>query len=434
MNPSDTSPVSGIRPTVLLVDDSRMMRKAMSKILGDEFNLLEAEDGEAGWKQLTSHPEIEVVISDIEMPRLDGYELLTLLRNFEDVRISTMPVIIITGAEDEETRQAALDKGATDFITKPFDRTQLLARTRALAKYTETTRDLEETTITLKSETTHDPLTGLNSRRFFLQRGEQDIAYSNRHNHDMALLRVDIDKFRRLYAEYGDETVDEVLIWIAQSLKAHARTEDTLARIGGSSFALMAPSTNPGEAMILGDRLRTAISKHPFEKGNIVIPMTASVGLATLANHPDSNIDALLKIADNNLRKARRGGGNAIQSEDESGTEALPVIEVEESMTSFPELDRLEPAEVNIEEGVVAAPEELTLTGDVTTADEAKTPALDEAVELLDSSRLSELEPHLWPLLKRFLPLLEYCNKKLDLGIGVATKVIRHKIDNPEEE
>ena len=208
MNPSDISLTIGLRPTVLVIDDSRVMRKAISKILAGEFEMVEAEDGETGWQQLTSHPEIEVVISDIEMPGLDGFELLTRLRNFEDVRISTMPVIIITATEDEETRQAALDKGATDFITKPIDRTQLLARTRALARYTETTRDLEETAITLKSETTHDPLTGLNSRRFFLQRGEQDIAYSRRHNQDMALLRVDIDKFRRLYTEYGDEIVD----------------------------------------------------------------------------------------------------------------------------------------------------------------------------------------------------------------------------------
>jgi len=434
MSQANTPTVNGLRPTVLVVDDSRVMRKAIGKILGDEFELVEAEDGEAGWRQLTSHPEIEVVISDIEMPILDGYELLTRLRNFEDIRISSMPVIIITGAEDEETRLAALDKGATDFITKPVDRTQLLARTRAQAKYTETTRDLEETAITRRAETTHDPLTGLNSRRDFLQRGEQDIAYSKRHNQDMALLRVDIDKFRRLYAEHGDETVDEILIWSAESLKARARTEDTLARIGGSSFALMAPSTDPGEAIILSERLRNAISKRPFEKNNLIIPMTASIGLAMLANHPNTDIDTLLKTANDNLRDARRSGGNAVTTEFEPDTKALPVIEAEEITASLPELEDLEPIGVDIEEIVISEPEELTLGDDMFTANETEAPALDKAMELLDSNQLTELEPHLWPLLKRLLPLLEYCNKKLDLGIGVATKVIRHKIENPEDE
>lgn len=434
MNPSDIPAVNGVRPTVLLVDDSRVMRKAISKILGDEFDLVEAADGEAGWEQLTSHPEIEVVISDIEMPKLDGYEFMTRIRNFEDIRIRNMPVIIITGAEDEETRQTALDMGATDFIIKPVDRTQLLARTRAQAKYTETTRDLEETAITLQTESTQDPLTKLSSRRFFLQRGEQDIAYCTRHNQDLALLRVDIDKFRGLYAEHGDETVDEILIWIAQTLTQTARAEDTLARIGGSSFAVMAPSTNPGEAMVLGDRLRSAISKRPFEKDNLVIPMTTSIGMATLTNHPKSDIETLLKIANDNLRKARRSGGDAVEAEDEASTDLLPTIEDMENPGAPVDSGDLAPAENTITAIDFSESEKLVLGSDMVELDEIPEPQLDKAMASLDSGVLSELEPHLWSLLKRLLPMLEYCDEKLNLGIGAATKVIRHKIENPEEE
>ncbi|MFV1997416.1 MAG: diguanylate cyclase domain-containing protein [Acidiferrobacterales bacterium] len=434
MNPSDIPAANGARPTVLLVDDSRVMRKAIGKILGVEFNLIEAEDGEAGWQQLTSHPEIEVVISDIEMPKLDGYEFMTRIRNFEDIRIRAMPVIVITGAEDEETRQTALDMGATDFIIKPVDRTQLLARTRAQAKYTETTRDLEETTISLKSETTQDPLTRLSSRRFFLQRGEQDIAYCTRHNQDLALLRVDIDKFRRLYAEYGDETVDEVLIWIAHTLAQTARTEDTLARIGGSSFALMAPSTNPGEAMILGDRLRSAISKRPYTKDNLIIPMTASVGLAMLTNHPGNDIESLLSKANENLREARRGGGKVVQAEDKASADLLPSIKEIEKTAALLGNDNLAQAETAIGSIDFSESEELVLGGDIDLLDEVPAPQLDKAMASLDPGVLSELEPHLWSLLARLLPMLEYCDEKLNLGIGAATKVIRHKIENPEEE
>lgn len=431
---SDFPIINSTRPTILLVDDSRVMRKAMRKILGDEFDLIEAENGEAGWEQLTSHPEIEVVISDIEMPELDGYEFLTRLRNFEDIRIRKMPVIIITGSEDEETRQTALDMGATDFITKPFDRIQLLARTRAQAKYTETTRDLEETTISLKSESTQDPLTGLKSRRFFLQRGEQDIAYCKRHNQDMALLRVDIDRFRRLYAEYGDETVDEVLIWIAQLLNEHARIEDTIARIGGSSFAIMAPSTNPGEAMILADRLRSAISNRPYEKDNLVIPMTASIGLTTLISHPNSDIEALLKVANDNLREVRRSGGNAVQAEGTESAVAVPIIEDGEEAALLPDSETLQTIDAGVDDIVFAELEELVLDSDMNPMDETQAPQLDMAVTSLDSGHLPDVEPHLWSLLKRLLPLLEYCDEKLGLGIGAATNVIRQKIENPEEE
>jgi len=433
MNPPETSK-NDARPTVLLVDDSRVMRKAISKILADEFDLVEADHGEAGWEQLTSHPEISVVISDIEMPKLDGYELMTRIRNFEDIHIRNMPVIIITGAEDEETRQTALDLGATDFITKPVDRTQLLARTRAQVKYTATTRSLEETETTLQTETTQDPLTGLRSRRYFLQRGEQDIAYCIRHNQDMALLRIDIDKFRRLYSEYGDETVDDVLIWVAESLSQTARTEDTLARIGGSSFAIMAPATNPGEAMILGDRIRTALSKRPFKKSNILIPMTASIGLATLSSHQGSDINALLNIAHENLRKARRGGGDAIQADDETSDLEFPAAVLEGSAFALPEDGDIEPVENAVNNIDFSASEELILDSEVAPIEDQPVPELDKAMASLDSGVLSELEPHLWALLKRLLPMLEYCDEKLNLGIGAATKVIRHKIENPEEE
>lgn len=430
MTASDNPTTTHSRPTVLLVDDSRVMRKAMCKILGDEFELIEAEDGEEGWKQLTSHPEIEVVISDIEMPGLDGYGFLDRVRNFEDIRIRKMPVIIITGAEDEETRLAALELGATDFIIKPFDHAQLLARTRAQAKFTEASRDLEETTISLKSDTTQDPLTGLKSRRFFLQRGEQDIAYCKRHNQDMALLRVDIDKFRRLYADYGDEIVDDVLIWVAHSLKDCARTEDTVARVGGSSFSIMAPSTNPEEAMVLADRLCAVISSKPFEKDDVVIPMTISIGLTTLANHPDVDIESLLKVADENMREVRRRGGGAAQVENTEGANAFPAIEVLEDAVAAPEDDKLQAESVNIGNFNLDESEELVIGSDLNQSDGIQTAVIELTSAAVDSSVLSNVEPHLWSLMARLLPLLEYCDKKLELGIGAAIETIRQKTKN----
>ena len=433
MTSSNIPITSDTRPTVLLVDDSRVMRKAMSKILGDEFELIEAEDGEVGWEKLTSHPEIEVVISDIEMPELDGYGFLDRVRNFEDIRIREIPIIIITGAEDEETRLASLEMGATDFIIKPFDRAQLLARTRAQTNFTETSRTLEETTISLKSDTTKDPLTGLTSRRFFLQRGEQDIAYCKRHNQDLALLRLDIDKFRQHYTEHGDEIVDDVLIWIANALKKCARTEDTIARIGGSSFSIMAPSTNPDEAMVLANRLCSAISEKPFEKDNLVIPVTVSIGLTTLANHPNNDIEALLKVANDIMREVRHRGGNAAQVEHIEGADAFPIIE-ETGETTPPESEDLQAATVAVEDFDLDASEELVFSSDLNQESDTRVMELDISLAAFDSGILSDAEPQLWTLLKQLLPPLEHCNEKLNLGIGAAIKVIRRKTKNQKTD
>jgi len=443
MNKSDASAAP---PTVLLIDDSRVMRKAISMILSQEFNLIEAEDGEDGWEKLTSNPEIQVVISDIEMPKLDGFGLLERLRNFEDVRISQMPVIIITGADDEETRQSALDQGATDFVTKPVEKSQLLARVRSSAKFTETKRNLEDTSYSLKSESTQDPLTGLSSRRFFLQRGEQDIAFAKRHGQGLALLRLDVDRFRRLYGDYGDDAVDDILIWIARLLKSHARVEDTVARIGGAAFAILAPSTSPGEAMILAERLRIAVSKNPYQWQNVSVPMTASVGMATLGQHLDSDIGGLLKAAEDRLREARRSGGDKLSSDETVAAGPAARVNPETPSAAQAPHAEIEPLDASLGdfslEDIPVLPDEVEPI-DLATSDPGAVDmepvagdqlSVDQALTALTTGEAHRLEPHLWSLLTRCLPLLEYCNKKLDLGIGIATQVVRHKIENPDEE
>ena len=119
------------KPRILVVDDSRVMRKAISRTLNPHFDLVEAEDGEAGWEALLGDEAIDVIITDVEMPRLDGHALLTRIRSSELMRIREIPVIVITGAEDEPAKQRAYACGATDFVIKPIDGVQLLARTRA---------------------------------------------------------------------------------------------------------------------------------------------------------------------------------------------------------------------------------------------------------------------------------------------------------------
>ena len=128
---------NGSKPRVLVADDSRVIRKAVTKILGNDFELVEAEDGESAWDQLGKQDRVDVLMTDIEMPKLDGYGLICRVRAAEQSNLRDMPIIVITGAEDEVTRERAYACGATDFITKPIDSVQLLARARAHAKLDE---------------------------------------------------------------------------------------------------------------------------------------------------------------------------------------------------------------------------------------------------------------------------------------------------------
>jgi len=115
------------KPVVLVVDDSRVMRKAMINILGDGYEIIEAADGMAGWNQVLSNSSIVLVISDIEMPEMDGYSFICRIRASEDEALRNIPVIVITGAEDDITRERAYACGANDFILKPIDKKQMLS-------------------------------------------------------------------------------------------------------------------------------------------------------------------------------------------------------------------------------------------------------------------------------------------------------------------
>lgn len=117
-----------MKPTVLIVDDSRTVRATISKHLKERFDILEAEDGEAGWEILQKNPEVTLVISDIQMPRLDGYGFICRMRAADEEHIRDKPTVVITSAEDETTRERAYACGANDFILKPLEFADLLSR------------------------------------------------------------------------------------------------------------------------------------------------------------------------------------------------------------------------------------------------------------------------------------------------------------------
>src|SRR4051812_16390964 len=122
---TNAKPDEDTRPWVLVVDDSRVVRRTIMNVLGRAYNVLEAGDGIAGWRTLSQNSRVEVVISDIEMPELDGYGMICKIRAVEDPALREIPIVVITSAEDEITRERAYACGANDFILKPFNTDQL---------------------------------------------------------------------------------------------------------------------------------------------------------------------------------------------------------------------------------------------------------------------------------------------------------------------
>jgi diguanylate cyclase (GGDEF)-like protein len=240
-------------PRILVVDDSKVIRNAAQKMLGREFDVVTAEDGEEGWEFLEIDSSIRVVFTDLTMPVLDGYELLRKIRTSADTGIQSLPVIVVTGAEDSEAaRVRVLELGATDFITKPFATIDLMARARAHATYRGITQQL-------RAQTTLDPLTGLANKAGFLDRLQQDIAYARRHQRLLSLVRMEIDGFRTIFLQHGKATGEHLLTQTARLLRASVRKEDTAGRIGLGGFALSLPAGEHEGIERMLDRFRADV-------------------------------------------------------------------------------------------------------------------------------------------------------------------------------
>ena len=372
------------KPHIIIIDDSRLMRVSISNVLKEEFHLTEAVDGEQGWAMLCSDPTLQLVITDSQMPGIDGYELIARIRASENATLRSVPIIMITGAEDQAARERALQTGATDFITKPFDKIQLLARARALAKSDQTTRKLVQTAEALAEQGAIDPVTGVSSRRFFIERGMQELAFSTRRIQDLSVIVLHVDRFADFQKQHAQAQADQLLLWVAKKLKDTMRTEDTLARLDGATFAIIASGVGRLEGAALCDRARKALNATPFSESGISTPITASIGLVCLSFDKLDNIEKFLALADQRaVRASNEGGNRAIASN-------LP--------------EKKSPATIE------------------------PAPSIEAALQLVAVGNFDRLQPYFITLLRRLLPLFEAADQRLQLGIGEALVTIKKRL------
>ena len=385
--PTDTDPDTDTTelPHLLIVDDSRLMRRAISKILGKEYRITEAEDGNIAWNILQSDHDVQVVFSDLSMPNLDGFGLLDLIRNSEDPGINQLPVIIITGAEDDDAiKHKALNNGASDFISKPFESVQLRSRAKTHVHLEETHKKLYQTESELELQATIDKLTGLNNKNYFENHIAKDLSYAKRHRGELTLLFLEVDNFQALFIKYGKEIADELLKKVADIGRENVRNEDTLARIGLSKLAFILPAANRIGAKRLAERISQQISELEIKLANKkLLPVTTSIGIAAIDINNEVSVNDIITLAEQHLQLASQQGNNGI---------VLNVSDIKEPIITPPPLDTL--------------------------------PDMNTATRMAASDEAERLQPYLATLLKGILPLLKLCNSKLSLGIDDAISII----------
>ncbi len=390
----DTQTMTLPKPRILVVDDSRTMRKAMRRLLCQDFDVVEAEDGEEAWKQITEDQSIQVVFSDLMMPNMNGFQLLRNIRESIHSRINQLPVIIITGHEDDEKmRRQSLSLGATDFITKPFDSLQLKARAKAHAKSEHVARKLEQATLALEQGSTIDPLTGLANERYLKEHGPELLSFALRQGQPISVLRLNVDKYQVLYRKKGKQVAEKVLVNIGRILSAAVRAEDTVARVGLDKFAIVMPGASEKVARKTAEKIHLLMQKTGYRIGNARFRMTISAGVVTPAIREGLEFDEILQLAEARLKKAIAEGGNRLIFEEDKAARK-----------------KKSPGAIR---------HELTV---------------DEALVLIKAGELAKVKEQLPRLICKVYPLMNLGNKQLRLGLDGSMIQLKERLEQMKQK
>ncbi|MBK4734049.1 response regulator [Noviherbaspirillum pedocola] len=232
------------KPVLLIADDSRIVRATLMKHVQHMFEFREAPDGEDAWEQLLRDPDIQLVITDLTMPRLDGYGLLQRMRASPMRRLKEMPVVVVSGSDDPEERERARACGATDLITKGMPTEQLVSRLDILAQLVRSQDQFERA----ESGDFHAATQSLTSPYVFHSEAEAMLRHTVRHRQDFTLLCLAL-------AATGGDMPESVLEAVSLALKRTIRQTDTLARTGATEFTITTASLDAQASRGFGDRL-----------------------------------------------------------------------------------------------------------------------------------------------------------------------------------
>ena len=287
-------------PGVLIVDDSKVVRAAIAKVIRGTFEAHEVGDGEAAWAAIERHQGIVAVISDLGMPKLDGFGLLQRIRSSTSPRIRNMPFLVISGNEDDDTRKRARSAGANDFISKSTKGVEAIARIDNLLRLAQAKQDLEASHSALKVEDDEkmwDPLTGAFSSGYLLLEGGKLISHARRHGTALSVVSFRIDNHAELEAKVGKAAVGTLLSRLVKLVQETLRAEDSMGRMGPALFSIVSPSIAAEQAVAFARRLRARLDSARISHAGEAIAIRTSIGLAALGPDKAETIEELLKAA-----------------------------------------------------------------------------------------------------------------------------------------
>ena len=293
------------QPTVLLAADSAEEIELVGEQLQQDFNVLFARSGQQAISLATESDQIDMVIADVDLSDVDGYEVCARLK--AQFSRENMPIILL-GCADEKEVERGLDIGASDYILKPFSLTATLTRIKRHL-------ELKVKTDLLSELAALDGLTCLSNQAAFAERLDVEWRRGVRDYHPLSLLQINLDKFNAFNEEYGYGVGDECLRKVAAAMDAScSRAADMVARLGSDEFAAILPGNDLNSALTVAERICMAVKQlgitNSFTPSGSV---TVSIGVATVEPSQDGHYQQLLDEAEEMLFRSRQLGGDQAQ-------------------------------------------------------------------------------------------------------------------------
>ena len=306
--PPDTS--DGRAPRILVADDDRASRETMANCLRGGGYTVDAVDSGQDTLDRVNQGGIDLVLLDVMMPRLSGIETCKLLKAMGSD--SFVPVVLVTAKTDTQSRVEGLKIGADDYICKPVEDLELLARVSAMLRIKRMYDDVALQRTKLKKLTVYDDLTGIYNQRFASARLSEEFKRSERYHEPFACMLIDVDPLRSFTAGGGWVSDDGAMRAVADRIRKSVREVDIVARYGADSFLVILPSTHFVGAIAVAERVWRETSEAPIDVDGGLRRVSASIGIALYPSMDIRSKESLLKAAEEALAQAKRSGGGRI--------------------------------------------------------------------------------------------------------------------------
>lgn len=323
---SPRSASSGSEPArIVIADDDRLARELLASILRGAGHVVEALDDGQDAVDRVAQGGVDLVLLDVVMPRLSGLEACRILKGI--TLDGFLPVVLVTVRTDTASRVEGLRIGADDYVSKPYEEAELLARVASMLRI----KRLHDQVVTQKARferlSIHDELTGLYNYRYLNSRLTEEFKRAERYHEPFACLLIDIDQLRAVNEVSGRGAGDATILRVADGIRRCVRDVDVVARYGGDEFLVVLPSTHFAGSVVVAERIWRECSGRTSatETDDTVPPSTAdlpwaegprdlkvSVGVALYPSRDVRSKDALLRAADSALVQAKREGGHRI--------------------------------------------------------------------------------------------------------------------------